>query len=271
MMTNLYRASVNQMKLLMEPARQGHEEMNDEGNDGGVALSPLMAMEAATAGLANLKSYYRKKLLWYPLAKQVPRIASQGKHVNNYTRGLVVHFNAGRSNPYSTMDSGRNNRYLYDAMGPDGTILQSNPLNEWGYHVGKSIWLGKSGVSAQCRGIEISSAGSLKKVGNEFRPWYYKSAKDAIPADQVRTVNKTANITVAGPYMKYTSAQEAALVQYCLWLKVNNPDVFDFDWVVGHDETAVPRGRKNDPGGALSMTMPEFRAHLKREYAKLMA
>jgi len=45
--------------------------------------------------------------------------------------------------------------------------------------------------------------------------------------------------------------------------KANNPEVFDFEYVLGHDEAADPKGigywRKNDPEDALSMTMNQFR------------
>jgi lysozyme family protein len=49
-------------------------------------------------------------------------------------------------------------------------------------------------------------------------------------------------------------------VKLLLWLKGNQPDVFQFEFVLGHDE--VSPGRKNDPGGALSVTLPQFRERL---------
>jgi hypothetical protein len=51
-----------------------------------------------------------------------------------------------------------------------------------------------------------------------------------------------------------------------LWLKEQAPDLFNFDLVVGHDESCDANGRpgaKNDPGAALSMYMPALRARLK--------
>lgn len=80
---------------------------------------------------------------------------------------------------------------------------------------------------------------------------------------------------LAGAYLPYTKEQETALIEFLLWAKANNPTVFDFDYVLGHDEVAGPKGigrwRKNDPGGALSMTMSEFRQLLKDEYKKRYA
>jgi len=45
------------------------------------------------------------------------------------------------------------------------------------------------------------------------------------------------------------------------WLEYNGNGIFKLDFVLGHDEVAP--SRKNDPGGSLSMTMPEFRKKLK--------
>jgi hypothetical protein len=51
--------------------------------------------------------------------------------------------------------------------------------------------------------------------------------------------------------------------------KKNNPNIFNEDYILGHDEVAGPRGigksRKQDPGGALSMTMTELRELVKKK------
>lgn len=113
------------------------------------------------------------------------------------------------------------------------------------YHAGSSSWNGKSGMSSYCIGLEICSWGAdaLKR-----------GVKD------VRTVStKTAN-QKPGTYQMFTEAQEKSLINFLKYEKAINPE-FSFDWVVGHDEIAP--SRKSDPGGSLSMTMPELRASLK--------
>ncbi len=80
-----------------------------------------------------------------------------------------------------------------------------------------------------------------------------------LPADQVRYVERFQN-REAGWYHRYTPEQEQALTDLLLWLKTNAPAIFDFELVLGHDE--VSPGRKNDPGGSLSLTMPDLRARL---------
>jgi len=55
-------------------------------------------------------------------------------------------------------------------------------------------------------------------------------------------------------------------------MKRNNPKVFKFKFVLGHDEVAGEKGigynRKNDPGASLSTTMTQFRKKIEDEYAK---
>jgi N-acetyl-anhydromuramyl-L-alanine amidase AmpD len=77
---------------------------------------------------------------------------------------------------------------------------------------------------------------------------------------------------VAGYFHKYSLAQEASLIELLVWLKNNNPSIFNVDYILGHDEVAGPKGigrsRKQDPGGALSMTMAELRDLVKKKTHK---
>lgn len=267
------RSSINSVKLYFEKDRLSPEE---HGESGGAPMEPAHALAffAANIQTLDLPSYYNKRQDWYPLARRVARIKSQGKFAKGLSIGTVVHFDAGRGNPLSTMESGRANNYLYSAIGRDGQFYQSNSLSEWGWHAGKSEWKidgkARTGVSAYFDGVEVSASGLLKKMnGDLFAPWYATKQSDYIHKREVRFVQKNANVLMDGYYHAYTAAQEAALIQYLLWRKVNDPKNYSFDNVVGHDEVATPLGRKNDPGGALSMYMPAFREKLKTLYAAL--
>ena len=209
-----------------------------------------------------------QKLLWYPVAKQVAKMPSRGKFAKGYPYGLIVHFNAGRNSATGTIDYGRTQGYNYLGMDREGQIYQPNPLNEWGYHAGTSSMKlnGKtvSSVSQYLIGIEICSAGRVEKLSKpegdkKFKSWFGEKYTE----EEIRYSGKKDNIQ-AGYYHKYTQKQEDALIAFCLWLKRNNPDVFSFDNVLGHDEVAPTR--KNDPGAALSMSMPELRELLKKLY-----
>lgn len=229
--------------------------------------TPLITSEDPKLFMGSKRN---EKRLWYPPAVQYPkRMKKVWEHPDGYTRGLTVHFNAGRHNPLNTIAGGIENGYMYDAMGPDGVIHQPNPLNEAGYHTGGGKWTDPNGkvwtpMHRYIRGVEISSAGRLDTNG---RPWFWKSEKDSIAADKIREVKRGGSIRESGKYEKYTEAQESALINYCLWLKWNNEAVFNFDWVVGHEEISTS---KNDPGGALFCDMATFRKLLKDSYGELV-
>ncbi|HEY5895502.1 MAG TPA: N-acetylmuramoyl-L-alanine amidase [Chthoniobacterales bacterium] len=220
----------------------------------------------------------------YPKAKQnvSGRMKTRGRYAGGFPRGAIVHFTAGGPNAVNTVEGGIGNGYCFFVIAPNGDVFQNFDLDEWGYHAGKSAYprLG-SGVSQFLVGVEVCNAGKLRQLDeNTFRPWfndpeYYRKNREAVPRgvpnpardyqrDLVRFVERKDNCE-AGWYLRYSTEQEKSLEELLLWLKREEPDIFQFDFVLGHDE--VSPGRKNDPGGALSRTMPEFRARLKALHA----
>ena len=212
------------------------------------------------------------RLLWYPLATIVtPHMKTRGTYPDGYPRGAIVHFTAGRdqteAQARNTVSNGRETGYAFFVIGPEGEVYQAFPLDRWGYHAGESNWPGLgSGVSSRLVGIEVCNAG---KLDANRKSWFGVT----YPASATRTVGEDYGCP-AGIYRKYTPEQEVALFQLLLWLKANNPAVFHFAYVLGHHEVAGKRGlgwwRKNDPGGALSMTMDKFREELETRYAALI-
>lgn len=197
------------------------------------------------------------KLSWIPWAEDWrPRHATRGRYPQSHPEGAVVHYTAGRTIK-GDMESGNKNGYCYLGIDRDGTVYQSHPLHSWGYHSGTSH-------HRKFVGIEIVCAGKLQKFNNEFYAWYDKARANPIPESQRRYVKRSGSRREEGWYMKYTDAQEKALVNLLFWLKNNAPNIFSFDNVVGHEEVS---SQKIDPGGCLSWDMTDFRAYLKREYA----
>jgi len=205
------------------------------------------------------------KLLWYPLADtDVNKMKTKGKYRKNYPEGAIIHFTAGRSlkglsDAVNTSNYGCKQGYVYLTLGNDGSVVQAFPLDEYGSHAGTSTWptLGEN-VSKYLVGIEVCCAG---KLDNKFTSWFGEKYTDK----EVRYSEDIDNIQ-RGFYHKYTAAQEKSLIELLCWLKHNNSEVFNFDNVLGHDEVASPKGRKNDPGASLSVSMPIFRERLKHEY-----
>lgn len=190
--------------------------------------------------------------------------------------GLVVHHTAGRyekglETGKNTVAWGQKSGYAFWVIPTTGDIIKTHELDQWGNHCGVSRWPGVgSYVSDRFLGVEICNAGRLSKVGDKFMPWYsYEDGKLvrpelAIPADQVRHIEKARYPgEVPGYYHKFTAQQEAALVDLILYLKSLHPNVFQIANVAGHDELRMHAGKpgdKQDPGGSLSMGMPELRA-----------
>ena len=197
-------------------------------------------------------------LLWYPNARtDFNASVTRGTYAHNYPQGAIVHFTCGWWNRSldDQVAEQVENRYTYFVIDENGRIAQNFPLNEWGYHAGKSYMAPfGSSVSQYLVGIEICCAGKLEK---DETPEF---TNITFPEKDKRRSDGEANIK-KGVYQKYTAAQEAALETLLLWLHENNPNVFKLDYVFGHDE--VSPDRKSDPGASLSMTMPEFRAKLK--------
>jgi hypothetical protein len=201
-----------------------------------------------------------EKLLWCPFAvRRKEKMTVRGKYRKGYPEGAVIHFTAG-SSAEGSFQHGLKENFCFFVIHEDGTIWQSFPLDSWGYHAGESFHpkLGK-GVSRYLVGIEVSCAGGLTKAKDgSFESWFGRK----VPSSQVRSFPKKTGNILAGHYAIFTAEQERSLKKLLQWLKNNNPEVFTYDLVVGHDEVAP--NRKNDPGGALSMTMDEFRTALSQ-------
>lgn len=179
--------------------------------------------------------------------------------------GLIVHYTvSGR-----TEDSAKNVvGYFSDTpkklgyqvacpvMSESGKIYIPNDwdvLKDCNNNAGPSQWKGITNLSQRFLGIELCNWGLLDS----------KTTKFVSEVDK-RVTTKRDNIK-AGVYQKYTLDQETSLINLCFYLKKVCPE-FSFDNVVGHDEIATPIGRKSDPGGSLSMTMPNFRNYLHDNY-----
>lgn len=190
---------------------------------------------------------------------------TRGIYKNGWPKGAIVHFTAGHDGARNTILGGIKDGYTYWCIQRDGSLFCAHSANEWGYHAGKSAWPEVSGgVSDELLGIEMNAAGKLSPIKDrpgKYISWFKKEYDES----EVRYSEGKDN-QERGYYHIYTPEQEKTLIKTLLWLKSKNPDVFDFDFVLGHDSVAP--SRKNDPGAALSMTIPEFQMFLKGEYEK---
>jgi N-acetyl-anhydromuramyl-L-alanine amidase AmpD len=215
-----------------------------------------------------------KPELWYPNAIRTSvGMSRKHRYATGFPRGLVVHYNAGSFDgdaATSCLAYGKANGFVYHTLARDGTLYQDVPFDVWGSHAGVSAWTGIDGhVSDELVGVEIMSAGILTKQSDGNGKTYWGAT---IQKDQCREVTQPRYYgETHGLYHAYSAAQEHTLTELCLWLKSQAPTIFMFENVVGHDEVRAAAGKlgdKQDPGGALSIAMPEFRTRLAAEYAK---
>ena len=231
------------------------------------ALLPFEPIPVTPKDVKPIQAVQRG-VLWYPRA-HVPnmKMKQKGKYANGYPIGAVVHFTAGRSGglqkALDSIEGGISEGYTYLCIADTGEIVQAHPIDMWGYHAGESAWRGILGsVSDDLVGIEINCAGKVDKVGeNRYKTWFNTYLTDA----EVRYVEEKDYGCPTGYYHKYTAAQEKTLIEFLVWLKKNDPTgKFKIDYILGHHEISgkigIGRWRKNDPGGALSMTMAQLRA-----------
>lgn len=198
--------------------------------------------------------------------------------IKHKTRGpmeldtLIVHFTASnaKARPYDVIASGNNQSpaLTYWLMDYNGDIYATHPLTEWGYHCATSDH--RTGL-----GIECLSPGKLVEYNQKLYYWYDidretgKPKGPEYPREKARWFDtqpvQNLNGRKLGPqtggwYVPYTPEQERALVGLVQYLKTNFKK-FSIDRVLGHDE--VLSDYRDDPGGALSMSMKDFRAYLK--------
>lgn len=201
--------------------------------------------------------------LWIPFATHLPKSRhAVGHYPKGYPEGLVIHTTDG--NPSQKGEDGIDfqleSAMLYLFMDKDGGIFQNFPLDHCGSHAGHSHWDGLGdAVSHHLLGVEIACSGMLCNDGSP--DW---NRGHPFPVEEINEFHIGLDNIARGKYHRMTQAQEESLSALIAWLHYNNPDVFNLDFVLGHDEVATPHGRKSDPGGSLSVTMPDYREHLKQ-------
>lgn len=193
------------------------------------------------------------------------RMKTHGAYAGGGPLGAIVHFTAGHDGAENTIRDGAGKGYAYWCIQRDGRLFCAHSADEWGYHAGESRWKNLvGGVSDDLIGIELCAGGRLTVKNNRLYTWF----GNEIPKEDARYCDGSSEDQCEGWYHAYTPAQEATLANTLIWLAREFPKTFSFDRVLGHCEVSGKLGigywRKNDPSAALSMTMPQFRASLKR-------
>lgn len=199
----------------------------------------------------------------YPFATRLiaPHEGAKEPFVDSQPGGVTVHYTADRNVKRvisSLKEKGYNYHLLIDR---DGSVIQTGYLDKSVWHAGKAEWNGKS-PNKEHASIALVSWGYLFEQDNGFFSW---SGDQVSKMDAVKRGNN-----LQGEHKKIrawdaaTMLQETKLLEVLSWFRASGISPAD---ICGHDECALPAGRKEDPGGVLSMTMAEVRASLGQSFA----
>lgn len=192
----------------------------------------------------------------YPFVSLIvhPTLFARAKFGPGGPKGITIHYTADPTVEGTLKSFGANGYCYHLIIDRDGKVTQSCYFEAGTWHAGKAEWAGQS-PNRMHIAVALVGWGWLKPDGHGgFKSW----AETPVPAAEVaqRPDNLTGEV---GAWHACTPVQEQALEQVLLWCMANGIGAGD---ICGHDEAALPKGRKFDPGGALSRTMPELRAHL---------
>lgn len=186
----------------------------------------------------------------YPYVDSIvdPHLTARGRFKDDKPTGITIHYSADRNKQrmYNSLHDRKLGYHL--VIDRNGKVDQMCWLNQRCDHAGPSLWNGKS-CNQNHLAICIVSWGlvTLAPDGN-----YLTWSKEKLPHEDIEL--RPGNINKEMQYWDAaTSVQEDILLRILRMTDIDPKDI------CGHDEAAIPPGRKVDPGGVLSRTMPEIR------------
>jgi N-acetyl-anhydromuramyl-L-alanine amidase AmpD len=163
---------------------------------------------------------------------------------------IVMHFSANSSKEGTVNVLAKNSDLDASAhvvIDRSGKVTQLVPFDVAAFHVGRSSWKNFSGLNHYSIGIMFineGQLGQLQKVNNAS----WKSDNGKIYENADVYVQENAVSGLKSFWQQYTTEQIRSAEQVIKALSTAYPSI---EAVVGHDEVALPHGRKNDPGPAL--------------------
>lgn len=179
----------------------------------------------------------------YPFAEQLKKPLPNWGKFSDLPAGITVHYTADDSLERSINSLRIANLGYHILIDCYGVVNQGALFTERVYHAGKALWLGNRPNSTHIA-VSLVSWGKLSH-GKSWRG-------DVIPETEIAERQ-------GGQWHKASDEQETSLMDLLKWLVGQgiNPR-----HICGHDECAIPPGRKVDPGGILQMTMADYRRFL---------
>lgn len=184
----------------------------------------------------------------YPPATMLQVDMGQGrdKFLNGRPVGVTVHYTADRKLQRVVKSLQEKNLAYHLFITRGGEVIQAVDFETTTNHAGNALWNGHSPNKTHVS-ISLVSWGQLEMdMTSGYKAW---NGAIILPSEVRGKDNKY--------WDRCTDEQEKALLDVLRWF-VHFQGI-DPKNICGHDECAIPKGRKVDPGSVLSMTMQELR------------
>lgn len=192
----------------------------------------------------------------YPFVASIvtPDKFAKGPWHSGRPTGITLHYTADRNKDRAINALRERGLGYHLVIDRDGKVTQLCYLDKRTDHAGPSSWEGQS-----CNQNHIAVAVvSWGKVDMGKAGGFYSWSQDVVPVSDVAL--RPYNVSRQPDYWDaITSTQEDTLMAVLKWLCSQGISSAN---VCGHDEAALPPGRKIDPGGALQFTVRGIRAIL---------
>jgi len=137
-----------------------------------------------------------------------------------------------------------------------GAIYQTCYFSHSVAHAGVAKWNNRS-PNREHIAVALVSWGAVAKKGDEFVAW------TGAPIQASQVARRPGNLSNSLYHWHIaTPQQEASLTMFLRWCILKGISHKD---ICGHDEAAIPAGRKADPGGVLSKLMAELRDEVSQK------
>lgn len=177
--------------------------------------------------------------------KQTPNI--HGSKITG-PKFLIIHYSGSgdTAGTVAWLTKRGSNASAHIVIGRDGEVWQLASFDQRAWHCGESEWNGLKFLNGCSIGIEFVNQGPLTKDndGVFWSKWGHR-----IPDLTVQPATHK-NESEARYWHKYTREQLAKGAEVARAILQAYPSIED---VLGHDDIAIPKGRKSDPGPLFPM------------------
>ena len=185
----------------------------------------------------------------YPTVAKIiePHTRHTGTFIGCRPMGVTVHYTADRNMDRARASDEARDLGYHLVIDRDGKIYQTAYLDRTVNHAGPSMWQ-EMNCNKYFAAVAVVAWGELK----DGKSW--AGTSDVTPVK--RPYNCATKMSM---WDDTTQEQQTALLQVLRWFIACGIDPKN---ICGHDEAAIPPGRKVDPGGSIPWTMKDLRQML---------